>query len=142
MKQKLLRHKNQACFGSCGRKRARRDRQEEFRVSGGQYCPYYSCLPSITVRPTRNKLSQAAIEGKPQEDAYSDTDEEDEDQEEEEDPDEKLIKPMEQLKDSDIAKPLGKVAGGKKKAPDRANYRKLKIKSKNSKPKGRFGRRR
>jgi hypothetical protein len=94
------------------------------------------------VRPTRNKLSQAAIEGKPQEDAYSDTDEEDQDQEEEEDPDGKLIKPREQLKDSDTAKPLGKAAGGRKKAPDRANYRKLKIKSKNSKPKGRFGRRR
>jgi hypothetical protein len=92
------------------------------------------------VRPTRTKLSQAAIEGKPVEEDVDDDEEgvQVEDKEENE-----TFQPSGKEKSS--AKTKNSAKEGKKttkKAPDRANYRKLKIKNKNSKAKGRFGRRR
>jgi hypothetical protein len=92
------------------------------------------------VRPTQNKLSQADIEGKPtEEDDKSDL----EGVEVQVNDEDEAFQPTATKKAPTATK--DSATGAKKatkKAPDRANYRKLKIKNKNSKAKGRFGRRR
>jgi hypothetical protein len=91
------------------------------------------------VRPTRTKPSQAAIDGKPaEEDDVADEGVQVDDNEQDE-----YFQPTGKDKSSATAKNATKEEKKTtKKAPDRANYRKLKIKNKHSKAKGRFGRRR
>jgi DNA replication and checkpoint protein len=89
------------------------------------------------VRPTRNKPSQATIEGKPtEEDDKSDLGD---DGVEVDEPFEPTGAEKAPTTTKDSATGAKKTT---KKAPDRGNYRKLKIKNKNSKARGRFGRRR
>jgi hypothetical protein len=90
------------------------------------------------VRPTRNKPSQTATEGDPVEGEEGDSGEDQVDQEDDDvDVDDEFFDPN---RESLAAIPPDNMPGRRK--ADRGNYRKLKIKSKNAKPKGRFGRRR